>query len=87
MYVCLVLHANMIFLTHAFLTALALEHLRICRQIISLSSGQNMEKDVSSQSQLGKRLSQSLSGLKEEVTGQDGGSVKHEVRTCLVSLF
>lgn len=86
MFAC-VLHANMIFLTHAFLSGLALERSLIFWQIISLSSGQNVEKDVSSQSHLGKRLSQSLSGLKEEVTGQDGGSVKHEVRTFLVSLF
>ncbi|XP_056237974.1 uncharacterized protein LOC130173078 [Seriola aureovittata] len=48
------------------------------RQQTLTGSGLNEGKDVSSHQDPVEGLSQSLSGLKEEVTGQDGASVKHE---------
>ncbi|XP_060935658.1 zinc finger protein with KRAB and SCAN domains 1-like [Limanda limanda] len=48
------------------------------RQQTPTGSGLNVGKDVTSHPDPGEGLSQSLSGLKEEVTGQDGASVKHE---------
>ncbi|XP_010787692.1 hypermethylated in cancer 2 protein-like isoform X1 [Notothenia coriiceps] len=42
-------------------------------------SGLNVGKDLSSHLDPVERLSQSLRGMKEEVTGQDGASVKHEI--------
>lgn len=45
-------------------------------------TGLNVERDVSSLSDPVEGNNQSLSGMKEEVTGQDGASVKHEVRPC-----
>ncbi|XP_035525762.1 zinc finger protein 764-like [Morone saxatilis] len=48
------------------------------RQQTPMGSGLNVGKDVSSQSDPVEGLNQSLGGLKEEVTGQDGASVKHE---------
>lgn len=51
----------------------------------SLLIGLNVETDASSHSDtVEEGVSESLSGLKQEVTGQDGTSVKHEVRTCPV---
>ncbi|XP_031159263.1 zinc finger protein 707-like isoform X1 [Sander lucioperca] len=50
------------------------------RQQTLTGSGLNVGKDMSSHSDPAERLSQSLSGLKEEVTG--GASVKHEVIPC-----
>lgn len=46
---------------------------------------QNLNKDVSSQSDPSEGLNHCLGKLKEEVKGQDGISVKHEVRPCPVS--
>ncbi|KAL7395977.1 hypothetical protein ABVT39_026537 [Epinephelus coioides] len=48
------------------------------RQQTLTGSGLNMGKDVSSHSDPVEGLRQSVGGLKEEVTGQDGASVKHE---------
>lgn len=48
------------------------------RQQTLTGSGLNVGKDVSSHSDSVEGLIQSHSGLKEEVTGQDGASVKHE---------
>ncbi|XP_029296745.1 zinc finger protein 648-like [Cottoperca gobio] len=48
------------------------------RQQTLTGSGLNVGKDLSPRSDRVEGLSQSLSGLKEEVTGQDGASVKHE---------
>ncbi|KAG8004023.1 Zinc finger and SCAN domain-containing protein 5B [Nibea albiflora] len=48
------------------------------RQQTLTGSGPNVGKDVSSHSDPVEGLSQSLSGLKEEITGQDGALVKHE---------
>lgn len=46
-----------------------------------------MGKDVASQSDPTEGLGQSPSGLKEEVTGQEGATVKHEVRPFSVMLL
>ncbi|XP_069027426.1 uncharacterized protein [Embiotoca jacksoni] len=48
------------------------------RQQTLTGSGLNVGKDASSHSDSVEGLAQSLSRLKEEVTGQDGASVKHE---------
>ncbi|XP_026185595.1 zinc finger protein 236-like isoform X2 [Mastacembelus armatus] len=48
------------------------------RQQTLTGSGLNLGKDVSSHTDPVEGISQSVSGLKEEVTGQDGSSVKHE---------
>ncbi|XP_068443792.1 transcriptional repressor Rhit-like [Clinocottus analis] len=48
------------------------------RQQTLAGSGLNVGKDMSSHSKLVEGLSQSLSGLKEEATGYNGASVKHE---------
>ncbi|XP_019962561.2 uncharacterized protein [Paralichthys olivaceus] len=48
------------------------------RQQTPTASGLNVGKNMSSHPDPVEGLSQSLSGLKEEVTGQDGASVKHE---------
>ncbi|XP_039976388.1 zinc finger protein 768-like isoform X2 [Xiphias gladius] len=48
------------------------------RQQTLTGSGLNMGKDVSSHQDSVEGLNQNLSGLKEEVTGQEGASVKHE---------
>ncbi|XP_070819582.1 uncharacterized protein [Chaetodon trifascialis] len=48
------------------------------RQQTLAGSGLNVGKDGSSHSDPVEGVSQSLSGLKKEVTGQDGASVKHE---------
>ncbi|XP_070692852.1 uncharacterized protein [Pempheris klunzingeri] len=48
------------------------------RQQTLTGSGLNVGKDISCHSDPVEGLSQSLSSLKEEVTGQDGASVKHE---------
>uniref|UniRef100_UPI0037E958A1 uncharacterized protein n=1 Tax=Semicossyphus pulcher TaxID=241346 RepID=UPI0037E958A1 len=48
------------------------------RQMSLTGSGLNVGKDASCHPDQVEGLSQSLSGLKEEVTGQDGASVKHE---------
>lgn len=49
-------------------------------------TGLNMGKDVSSHSDPVEGVSQSLGKLKEEVNGQDGASVKHEVRPSPASV-
>nr|XP_046261395.1 zinc finger protein 13-like isoform X3 [Scatophagus argus] len=56
------------------------------RQQSLTGSGLSVEKDVSSHSDPVEGLSQSLSGLKQEVTGQDGTSVKHERSGSRLSL-
>ncbi|XP_042349212.1 zinc finger protein 768-like [Plectropomus leopardus] len=48
------------------------------RQQTLAGPGLNVGKNVSSHSDPAERLSQSISALKEEVTGQDGALVKHE---------
>ncbi|KAK5864794.1 hypothetical protein PBY51_016007 [Eleginops maclovinus] len=48
------------------------------RQQTPIGSGLNVGQDLSSDLDPVEGLSQSLSGMKEEVTGQDGASVKHE---------
>ncbi|KAF3838436.1 hypothetical protein F7725_010204, partial [Dissostichus mawsoni] len=52
---------------------------RSTRQQTPNGSGLNVGKDLSSHLDPVERLSQSLRGMKEEVTGQDGASVKHEI--------
>lgn len=48
------------------------------RQQTLTGSGLNVGKDVPAHSDPAEELSQSLGGLKEEVTGQEGASIKHE---------
>lgn len=62
-----------VFPNHIFIIGVALCCVTDSDKMHFLFSGQNVEKDIPSQSLSGK----GLRGLKEEVTGQDGSSVKY----------